>query len=220
MGKTAVIQGVYSKGQVYYQKALDIYQEIDNQQGEGWVMQILASLLNKLGDYEKAIEYSREALKITQASGARSMEGGVWTVLACGLANQGKLEEAAEAYQKGLEIRRDLGEQNMVMESLSGLAQVAMKQDESLRAKHLVEEILQYIEDTPIEGTDKPLEIYLTCYHVLRANQDTRADDVLATAHELLHERAAKISDEDMQRSFLNNIACHREIVREFARSS
>ncbi len=219
MGKTAVIQGAYDQGHVYYQKALDIYQEIDNQQGEGWVMQIMASLLNKMGDYEEAIGYSREAIKITQASGARSMEGGVWTVMACGLANQGKLEEAAEAYQMGLEIRRDLGEQSMVMESLSGLAQVAIKQSESLHAKDLVEEILLYILDTPIEGTDEPMEIYSTCYQVLRANQDSRADKVLATAHELLHERAAKISDEDMRRSYLENVVPHREIVREFARS-
>ncbi|KPK88503.1 MAG: hypothetical protein AMJ88_18930 [Anaerolineae bacterium SM23_ 63] len=219
MGKTAVVQGVYDKGQVYYHRALDIYQEINNQQGEGWVMRILASLMNKMGDYEKAIGYSRDALKITQASGARSMEAGIWTVLACGLANQVKLEEAADAYRKGLDIRRELGEKNMVMESLSGLAQVAMEQGEDLRAKDLVEEILQYIENNPIEGTDEPLEIYLTCYHVLRANQDPSADGILATAHELLHERAARISDEDMRCSFLENIAPHREIISEFAKS-
>ena len=219
MGKTAVVQGVYDKGQVYYHQALDIYLEIDNQQGEGWVKLILASLLNKVGDYKGAIAYSREALKITQESGARSMEGGVWTVLASGLANQGKLEEAADAYRVGLDIRSELEEQNAVMESLSGLAQVTLEQGERLRAKELVEEVLQYIEDTPIEGTDEPLEIYLTCYYVLRANQDPRADKVLATAYELLHERAARISDEDMRRSFLENIAPHREIVLEFARS-
>lgn len=217
MGKTAVVQGVYDKGQVYYHRALNIYREIDNQQGEGWVKLILASLLNKVGDYKGAIAHSREALKITQDSGARSMEGGAWTVLASGLSKQGKLEEAGDAFRKGLDIRSELKDQNAVMESISGLAQVALEQGERLRAKDLVEEILQYIENTPIEGIDEPLEIYLTCYHVLRANQDPRADKVLATAHELLHERADKISDEDMRRSFLENIASHREIVREFA---
>jgi tetratricopeptide (TPR) repeat protein len=218
MGKTAVAQGVFDKGQVYFHRALDIYREIENQQGEGWVMLILASLLNKVGDYKEAIATSREALKITQESGARSMEGGVWTVLGSGLANQGKLEDAADAYRKGLDIRRELEEQNAVMESLSGLAKVALEQSEILRAKELVEEVLRYIEDTPIEGTDEPLEIYITCYHVLRANQDPRADKVLATAHELLHERAARISDENMQRSFLENIAPHREILSEWTK--
>jgi adenylate cyclase len=219
MGKTAVNQGVYDKGRVYYNRALDIFQEIDNQQGEGWVMRILASLMNKVGDYEGAIKYCREALEITQESGARSMEAGVRTVFAYGLAKQGKLEEAADSYHKGLYIRTELEEQNMVMESLSGLAQVALEQGEKVRAKDLVEEILQYIDDTPIVGTDEPLEIYLTCFHVLRTNHDPRADKVLAMAHELLQERAAKISDEVMRRSFLENIAPHREIVREFARN-
>lgn len=41
----------------------------------------------------------------------------------------------------------------------------------------------------------------------------------LSTAHDLLQERAAKITDEEMRRSFLENVAAHREIVSEFAES-
>jgi predicted ATPase/Tfp pilus assembly protein PilF len=220
MAKNAVDQGVYDKGQVYYQRALDIYQEIDNQQGQGWVIMETAFLLNKLGDYEGAVAQSREALKITRESGARSMEAGAWTVFASALTHQGKLEGAADAYRKGLEIRRELDEQNVVMESLAGLAAVDLERGERSRAMDFVEQVLQYIEETPIEGTDEPLEIYLICYHVLQANRDARAGEVLRTAYELLQARAAKISDAAMQRSFLENIASHREIVRQFVKRS
>jgi hypothetical protein len=57
------------------------------------------------------------------------------------------------------------------------------------------------------------LRIYLTCYRVLQANADPRAEEILCTAHNLLQERAAKIDDEELRRSYLENVAAHREIV-------
>ncbi len=39
--------------------------------------------------------------------------------------------------------------------------------------------------------------------------------EVLVAAYDLLHERAARITDDEMRRSFLENVAAHREIVRE-----
>jgi hypothetical protein len=43
---------------------------------------------------------------------------------------------------------------------------------------------------------------------------------LLAEAHALLQERAATIGDEAMRRSFLENVAAHREIAEEFERSA
>ena len=65
----------------------------------------------------------------------------------------------------------------------------------------------------PAEPGDYLYVFYLTCYHVLRANQDARAEVVLREAHDLLQESAAKIGDEEMRRSFLENVAAHHEIV-------
>jgi len=48
------------------------------------------------------------------------------------------------------------------------------------------------------------------------ANHDPRAEEILTTAYHLLQERAAAISEEELRRSFLENVATHREIVRLF----
>jgi hypothetical protein len=48
---------------------------------------------------------------------------------------------------------------------------------------------------------------------VLAAAGDERAASVLETAHATLQEQAAKIPDETMRRSFLENVPYHREIV-------
>jgi hypothetical protein len=78
-----------------------------------------------------------------------------------------------------------------------------------------VEQILSHLETGSVDGTDEPLRIYLTCYRILKANADPRAEEVLAEAHNLLQERAAKITDKELRRSFLENVAAHRELVSE-----
>jgi hypothetical protein len=70
-----------------------------------------------------------------------------------------------------------------------------------------------------LDGTFDPFRIRLTCYQVLRANDDDRAEEVLRTAHQLLQERAARIEDERLRRSFLEKVPWHRELVKEGERA-
>jgi hypothetical protein len=80
---------------------------------------------------------------------------------------------------------------------------------------------LDYLEDHPaLEGTLEPLRIYLTCYRVLSANGDGRAEEVLEAAYRLLQERAVTIEDQDLRRSYLENVAAHREIVAAWKEAS
>ena len=62
------------------------------------------------------------------------------------------------------------------------------------------------------------MRIYLTCYRVLQANDNPRAQSILDVAHQALQEQAVAITDQEMRRSFLENVPYHREIVHEFAR--
>ena len=83
-------------------------------------------------------------------------------------------------------------------------------------AQAKVGEILSHLEGDTLDGTEEPLRVYLTCYRVLRANQDPRARKVLETAHRLLQETAVKIGDAGMRRKFLNNVVIHREIAAAY----
>ena len=130
--------------------------------------------------------------------------------------NRMHLEEAAESYRQALVLRRELGQHNLAMESMAGLARVSLGQGDLEQAQAQVEEILTYLETETLDGTEEPFRVYLTCYRVLCANQDPRAKTILNTAHCLLQEQAAKISDEETRCSFLENVAAHREIVSEW----
>ena len=129
------------------------------------------------------------------------------------------MAEAADVYRQALDIRHELGEHNVAMETLAGLTRVTLAQGNLDQAQAYVEEILSYLETDSLEGTHEPFRVHLTCYRVLCANQDPRAQAVLNRAHHLLQKQAAKISDEEMHRSFLENVAAHREIVHEFGKS-
>ena len=226
LGSVCGEQGDYAGAKAYYEQALLICREIDDRRGEGIALGNLGNISHHLDDDQASREYSQQALLIAQDLGNRPRQGNALTYLGHALAGLGHLTEAADAYRQALALRRELGEHNLTMESLAGLARVSLAQGDLTQAQAHIEGILGHLQSrTPstgsghgLDGTKEPFLVYLTCYRVLRANQDPRAGDVLTTAHHLLQERAARISDEELRRSFLENVVAHREIVSEFAK--
>jgi predicted ATPase len=204
----------------YYQQALNLACEIGYRRGEGIALCNLGLLAHRLGRDEDAREYSQRTLVITQEIGGRSFQGFALTNLGHALAGLGCRAEAVESYQQALDIRRSLGQHSLVMETLAGLARLCLTQDDLPQAQVCVEEILELLENNSLEGADEPFLVYLTCYRVLRASQDPRAQDILNTAHTLLQEQATKITDQDICCSFLENVPAHREIVREYEKAA
>jgi len=219
LGEVSRVQGDYDEARAFYEQSWQIRHEIDDRNGESQALTNLGLLLHNLGDDEAAREYSQRAFSITQETGDRRWQGYALTNLGHALAGLERLAEAADVYRQALDIRRELGEQNLAIESLAGLARLFLIQEDLDQAQAAVEEILHYLdlEGATLDGTDEPFQVYLTCYRVLRAGQDPRAEDVLNTAYRLLKERSARITDENMQRSFLENVTAHREIVSEWA---
>jgi hypothetical protein len=96
------------------------------------------------------------------------------------------LHEAEAAYWEAVAIRCELGEPNLLLESLSGLARAHMAHKESEQALVVVEEIMTHLETHALEEDDEPLRVYLTSYEVLTACQSSRSQAVLETANSLL----------------------------------
>ncbi len=209
--------GDHERARICYEQALDICREIGDRPGEGITLANLGFLFHCLDDDVSAQEYSQQALHIVRDIGDRFHEGYALTFLGHALAGLGHLDEATAAYKQALSVRRELGLPGLTIEPLAGLADLSWAQEEPSQARAHVEEILELLETETLEGTGDPFWVYLTCYRVLRASQDPRAPEILATAHSLLQERAARIDDQDLRRSFLENVPSHRELVYAFA---
>ncbi|HEX6383387.1 MAG TPA: tetratricopeptide repeat protein [Anaerolineae bacterium] len=210
-------QGNYSGARSLYEQCLEICREVSNQQTAGWAMAYLGLLSHHVGDREAAREYSHQALTIAQELDSLPIKAYALTNLGHALAELDHLIGAADIYQQAIAVHRELGQLYLSMEPLAGLARVRLVQQNLAQARAHVDEILKYLEDHTLNGTEEPFRVYLTCYRVLHTVQDSRAPDLLQTAHRLLQERAAKIKDEQLRHSFLENVSAHREIIAAFS---
>jgi tetratricopeptide (TPR) repeat protein len=213
--------GSYDEARVFYQQALCIQREIGDLRSEGIQLYNLGQLYHQLGNDDTAWGYSHQALLIAQEVVDRNFEAEVWTSLGHSLVGLGRLAEAADVYRLALGIRQESDQPHLIAESLCELIRISLAEGDTVWAKDHVEQVLECLGINPfLQGADQPFQVYVTCYHGLRANNDPRAQEVLSTAHRLLHERADKITDEGMRRSFLENVAAHREIVEAYAQAT
>jgi len=237
LGVIARSFGDYGGARDYFERGLAIAREIGDRSRESLALHNLGIVAGIQGDYARAQDYCEQALTISREIGSRVVEG--YALVAMGnvlveMVEPGApvaalrqtvsperereyLADAADSYRQALDIERELGTPGAIMESLAGLARVSLLQGDLAQAQLQIEEILSYLQrGNTLDGTEEPLRIYLTCCRILRANLDPRAEAILSTAHRLLQEQAAQIGDEETRRSFLDNVAAHREIVREF----
>jgi hypothetical protein len=162
---------------------------------------------------------------VNQASHNRSEEMSARAYQGHILARMGDLDAAAASYHQVLERKQEWwgkGEPDIFsltgfLHGLAGLAHLALLQQQVVAAQPYVEELLRYLQDAPLDLRLNPQLIYLICYRVLRAASDPRAQDILTTAYHRLQTQAANIADETLRRSFLENVAEHRELAAEFA---
>ncbi len=214
LGEAARSQGNYAQARDYYEQRLRICSEIGERYGECIALVNIGLVSHNLGDDQAALEHSQQTWQLVKKIGSRTHQGYALTVMGHALVGLGRLAEAADAYRRAVTLRQELGEYHLTTESWAGLARVSLAQDDLVQAQVHVEEILSYLDQgNTLEGTEEPLRVYATCYRVLYANLDPRAEAILSTAHRLLQEQAAKITSEEMRRSFLENVAAHREII-------
>jgi tetratricopeptide (TPR) repeat protein len=216
LGILARHQGQYDVAQAYFAQSLRICQSLSARRDECFVLSNMSLLARLQGDYESALNHSRQALAIARDLGDRSVENGALLHQGHAFTELGRQDEAVDAYQGGLAIARELKEYNVVIESLAGLARVSMDEGDQVQALAWVDELLDYLAERSLDGTYEPFRVYLTCYQVLDAARDVRARDILTTAYRLLQQQASGIEDEDLRRSFLQNVAAHRAIAQAY----
>jgi predicted ATPase/class 3 adenylate cyclase len=206
--------GDYIQAEGDYRRVLTINQETGDRPGEVISLQNLGAVLTQLGQHDQAKDLLQSALTGRQELEDPLGEGTVLNYLGHLAYIQGQYEPARSCYKQALALRRQLGLPTFIAEDLAGLARVDLAQGHIEPALTGVDEILTILENDPnLSGANHPGRVFLACYHVLKASQDPRADDVLAQAQTLLQQRAAQIADPMLRRSFLERILEHRQLL-------
>jgi tetratricopeptide (TPR) repeat protein len=170
-------------------------------------------LAMRTGDYRAACEYAEDGLRLLQLAGERTWEVFAHTVLGHAYLGAGRHVEAEAAYRQAALLHDELGEPGGAVEPLAGLARAALAGGDVAEACARIGPILVSLEAGTIDAADDPLRVYLTCWQVLCAAGDPRAEQVLRQGFDLLQARAARIDDARMRQMFLEHVPHHREIA-------
>jgi predicted ATPase/WD40 repeat protein/DNA-binding SARP family transcriptional activator len=210
--------GNYGRAQTWFDRYFQVSQAIQLPPLEAfWGVWPLAVLAHNTGQVEQALAYAMQGWQMAQQLESRSYQAHALVILGRMRESLPHLDEAASAYQQALTLFTALGHRHKAAEPQAGLARIALAQGDRAQAQTHVEVILYVLKEHPQAGLDEPFEIYLTCYRVLTANHDPRAAPVLRTAHTLLQQYADHITDDDLRRSFFENVVVHRTLQQAFA---
>lgn len=214
-------QGAYEQAQTYYEQALALCIETGNRRLEGITRQMMTLLLYHRGDDAAALRANDEFAVLAESLNDQAMCNYVWLNRGRILSRLQQWAEAKAAYEQALAgWEGDLF--IFLVEGKAGLAHVFLMQGALAQAIAQITPILDFLaEGNQLDGIYEPFQVYLTCYNVLMANgEEKRGRELLTTAHTLLQERAAKISDPVMRGSFLNNVTTHHSIMTAFQHSN
>lgn len=211
--------GQFDRARQQYEDALAAFREIGDRQSESSTLNRLGLLYYLMGEPEASRANSQAALAIAQEIGDRWIEASSLTKLGHGLAGLGQTDAAGESYGQAVALWRELGRPDLALESMAGLARLARAAGDRSGATAYAEEMLAQFADDSFSN-DGMAEEFLTCYRVLRAADDPRAAAILQEVHGQIQTAVARMDDEAMRRSYLENIPAVREIVEEWGRFS
>lgn len=209
--------GDYERAESYSREAFTLSQEIGLRFGQSLAL-INMSLVNHYNQNQTtAQEKGVEALKLALDMKSKRLEGYAHNSLGKIFHAQQQVKEAVEHYWNALSIWHELDLVALKLEAEAGLAAVALSTGELESAQWHVESILNSLsDDSNLDGTHSPLEIFWSCYQVLLAAGDSRANQVLEEAHHFLNDRAHKISDACGRTNYLEKVVVHSQIMSEY----
>jgi tetratricopeptide (TPR) repeat protein len=214
--------GDYDRAQALSEEGLDIAHHDGFPIRECQCLATLSLISHYRGDDETTQQYGQQALRSAQEARNVGFQGLAWRILGDAAVGLGHWDEATKVYTRSLEMWQPLERiygrrrinQDRATELQARLARVALAQSDAALAMRHVEAILGYLKDNPVlHWAFEPLCVYLTCYRVLQANRDPRAEEILNASYHLIQERADKIDDEALRLSYLENVAENREII-------
>ena len=104
----------------------------------------------------------------------------------------------------------------MAIEPLAGLAFVAWQQEDEVQVAQYIELVAAFLLENAANGTDETMLVYLHCCKVLHGRRDGRFAAVLQRGYTLLQQRAATIQTDKQRKQYLEMIAAHVDIRRQW----
>ncbi|MBN1813967.1 MAG: tetratricopeptide repeat protein [Anaerolineae bacterium] len=197
------------------ERGLALSREIGDEAGEAYILVNLGPLARDMGDLETAEARLKDGLALAEAQADRYLLSSFLSYLADVDLQMDRFEQAIERAEQALEIRREL---DMPLRTTADLAILAAAHNglgEHTQATNCTEQALALLDECGGEGPECPQRDYFICSQVLESvGQTDRACSALGAARRLVMERAEKIPEAELRRSFLEKVPLNQKILR------
>jgi predicted ATPase/class 3 adenylate cyclase len=215
LGETFRLLGQYATALAHTADALTRATDLEDLLYQAGAITNTAAIQLDQRDIARAQNSSANALRR-----AHAIHNGELTSFALNLLGQtqlalGELAAAQESFMDALTIWQTLEPSPYRLQTHAGLAEIALRQNDFVRARAECDAIFEFLKAHPNrQGDPSALAALLTCYRVLFEMNDANARAVLDDAYAQLQTRAEKISNAQLRQSFLENVPANAEIAR------
>ncbi len=216
MGIAYALLGGYSCSLEMLAEAFQVMERVGDRQWQGIIRRWQAANYWILGDLAQARAVAEEALAICRAVSERNFEIALLELLGQIALEHAELEQARSYFQQAIAVAQ-ANQQTMdaaINQSHLALAHLYAGQPEE--ADHLSAQAITTLES--LGGRlGRMRTVYLERWQIVAAVAGTEAArPYLERAYQLVQELAAGISDPDLRRSFLENVAENRAIIAAY----
>ncbi|MBZ0281444.1 MAG: tetratricopeptide repeat protein [Anaerolineae bacterium] len=211
-GSILLMMGDMERAESYLHASLELGKKVGERQRIANSLSSLGMLHFQRGDLTIAADFADRALQLALEIDSPAYESLSRTVMGHMQEASGQPEEATASYQHALELNIQIEEFHLAAEPRAGLARLAMARGDLATAVGYVNDILTHLESGSLDGTSEPVRVCLTCYHILKAADDPRAEDMLMRARTIFATLADAIPDPAARQRLIDNIPAHREL--------
>ncbi len=213
LGKIQRSLGNYTTAHHLFEQAYTFYLSIGDRQREAHSLYHLGFLYFRQGKDKIAAHFLKEAIAILKDINDPWAMSKALTYYSWTLHNQKQFKAAKEHLTESLKIERETQQEVAMVETIALLGAVALAKNDLSLAYTCTQHTLNSINRQGTQGIEHPAMIYLTCYHILQANQKPeQARLALVQGQAYIDSQAAQITDTFLREKYLTNIPEIREI--------
>jgi tetratricopeptide (TPR) repeat protein len=210
LGRIALMLGDSADAQGQLTASLTALEEIGECFHRCEVLTTLALLWLRQGDLARALETGQQAVEFAQAARIRGALSEALLLQGHILAALGRTADAGARYVETMGLVTELQDDVLEAPARAGLADLALSAGERADALAAVERLLPVLPALRLDALVDPFRVYLTCYRVLAAAGDARAQEVALAAQTRLRGLADQITDPAMRWRFLEQVPSNR----------
>ncbi len=207
--------GSYAQAAARFAEARTLAGGVGQRGLEGMILINLALATCHDGRPAEALAHAEAARALLQAAGNRWAEAAALRVMGqCELA-QGRPAPAAAWLADAQARFQALKLGALAIEAAALLAEARLAEGRREDAAALADAVLAALDGgLSIEGCEEPMRVHLSCWRVLRALGDTRAEARLKAAQAQLLDRASRVRDPAQRERFLRRVPDHRALLQ------